>query len=717
MKPRNIGLVATLAATLLVNSVQGAGMLIADGGLGGVLEIKEHTVEAMINNGIAVTTVTQVFHNTEQRQVEALYTFPVPKGASVSNFSMWINGKEMVGEVLEKKRAREIYNSYKAKRQDPGLLEQVDYKRFEMRIFPINAKADQKVQITYCQELDFDHNWASYVYPLSTVTRKELNADFAEQFSFNIDVESSIPIAAMECPSHEDDMAIVQHEDSYYQASLEVRDGSLAEDIVLAYELKRPKTGLDLLTSRTKGEDGYFQLTITVGDDLIDLAQDVRMMRGEKNESWIPAGMDYVFLVDISGSMNDDGKLRTASNTVGAFINALGKQDRFEVVTFNVKANTLFNDLRKAGKTARTAATNHLDSQRARGGTVLAPALRAAYGYRESARQLNVVIISDGMTEQKERSQLLKIIEDRPLLTKVFCVGIGNEVNRSLLEQLANDTGGLAAFVSHSDNFDRQARAFRRKLTRPAATAVAIDFADVEVYDVTPRVLPDLYHGSPIRVYGRYRSSGDVNVTLDAAIEGRPISAKTPFIFPTRDDNNPEIERMWAWHTLDTLQKQGDRAGSRDGVVDEIIRLGEGHSIATEYTSFLVLENDGEYKRWKIARHNALRVDRDRAAQAEVIARFKNIRDQAVPNLGPGFSDVEPVNINRRAPQVTQATAPIQVQTESANRQRQSRNIQLPSLPSLGGGSGPVGLLFVPAAMLLAYIKRRKEENEMTAEA
>src|ERR1044071_8600113 len=95
---RNLGgLLAALAigATNLPTPTQAAGLLIADGGLGGVLEIKEHDVQVTINNGVAVTKVTQIFHNTEKRQVEALYTFPVPKAASVANFSMWINGKEM----------------------------------------------------------------------------------------------------------------------------------------------------------------------------------------------------------------------------------------------------------------------------------------------------------------------------------------------------------------------------------------------------------------------------------------------------------------------------------------------------------------------------------------------------------------------------------------------------------------------------------------------
>ena len=121
--------------------------------------------------------------NTENRMVEALYTFPVPKGASVSNFSMWIGGKEMIGEVVEKERAREIYESYKQTRRDPGLLEQVDYKRFEMRIFPIPAGAEQRVKLTYYQELDTDHDWATYVYPLATVSRPGIDQTDARDTS------------------------------------------------------------------------------------------------------------------------------------------------------------------------------------------------------------------------------------------------------------------------------------------------------------------------------------------------------------------------------------------------------------------------------------------------------------------------------------------------------------------------------------------------------
>ena len=324
--------VAVWIAVLAPASARAAGLLIADGGWGGVLETREHDVRVTINNGVAVTRVTQVFHNTESRQVEALYTFPVPKGASVANFSMWINGKEVVGEVLEKKRARQIYDSYKQTRRDPGLLEQVDFRTFEMRIFPIGPGADQKVQITYYQELDVDHEWATYVYPLATVTRKDVDARVTGTFAFALDAKSAVPITALESPSHGDAIVVARHSDSYYQASLESPGESLAKDIVLACHFSRPHTGFDLITSKHENEDGYFCLSLTAGEDLA------------KTED----GMDYVFVLDVSGSMAEDGKLLLSKDSLGAFVQALGDQDRFEVMTFNVQPYLAFKRLRPA---------------------------------------------------------------------------------------------------------------------------------------------------------------------------------------------------------------------------------------------------------------------------------------------------------------------------------------------------------------------------------
>src|SRR6185503_12311190 len=137
---------------------------------------------------------------------------------------------------------------------------------------------------------------------------------------------------------------------------------------------------------KEKGEDGYFLLTLSAGKDL------------EEREK----GMDYVFVLDVSGSMAQDGKLGISRESLDAFIENLDREDRFELMAFNVSATALFDKLDEVTPASQAKAREFLASQQARGGTVLRPAIRAAYRYRDADRALNVVILSDGLTEQKE---------------------------------------------------------------------------------------------------------------------------------------------------------------------------------------------------------------------------------------------------------------------------------------------------------------------------
>ncbi len=680
-----------------VDSAQAAGLLVADGGFGGTLEIIEHDVQVTVNNGIAVTQVNQVFLNRENRQVEALYTFPVPKGASVSNFSMWIDGREMIGEVLEKKRAREIYNSYKQQRRDPGLLEQTNYKTFEMRIFPIAPNAEQRVRITYYQELDFDHDWATYVYPLATTTRSQIDNRVSGRFSVSANIRSAVPISAMQSPSHGEAFVMVSHTGNYHEASLENRDGDLARDVVLAFQVTRPVTGMDLLTSKPDGEDGYFTLTLTAGQEL------------EK----IQTGADYVFILDISGSMATDGKLNTSVNSLEAFIQSLGPDDRFEVITFNKRPYTLFNQLMDAEQENIARAITFLDSQEARGGTSLQPAMATAYKYGNSDRPMNTVILSDGMTEQDERRVLMEMIRSRPANIRVFCIGVGNEINRSLLRQMAEDAGGLAAFISRQDDFDRQAKAFRRKLMHPVAENLQINISGIDVYDIEPEKLPNLYHGMPVRMYGRYRGGGEAKVQITAEVNGRQVETAAEMSFPGQNDDNPEIERMWAWHRMEKLQRMHEMQ-SNPSLVDEIVRLGEGYSITSEFTSFLVLENDAEYKRWKIERRNASRIERDRSAQQRVRQELEALRTKAMSEIGPvengGPVQAKPAPVVAQAPRRTVPQAPPQP-SSLPSQPEPSRGFDMPRF-SGGGAMDPVSALIGVALGGGALFGRRKKNEK-----
>jgi len=676
-----------VAAAVIIGSVAGvssrasaAGLLIADGGLGGALEIEEHSVEVTIENGIAVTEVTQIFCNLENRQVEALYTFPVPRGASVSNFSMWIGGKEMVGEVVEKKRAREIYDSYKARRVDPGLLEQADFRSFEMRIFPIGPRAEQKVQVTYYQELDPDDDWVTYVYPLATATRPEAASRTRGKFALSARLRSSVPIAKVESPSHRDDFAVALRNESFAEASLETSGGDLTRDVVLAYRLSKPVTGADIVVSKPSGEDGYFCLVLTPGEEL---------PAREK-------GMDFVFVLDVSGSMDREGKLDLSRSSVDAFVRELEPEDRLELIAFNISPSTFFGELVPPTVQNIAQAAGFLALQQARGGTSLAPAIRTAFKYAAPGRPLNVVVLSDGLTEGQDLGDLIELMASRPEGARVFAIGIGNDVNRKNLEDAAAKAGGLAAFVSRGDDMTRQAKAFRRKLARAAIENVTVDIEGVKTYDIEPARPVNFFHGVPARVYGRFDGGGGpAKVRLRGGSREAPFEKTFEVDFPRKGETRPEIERMWAWRRVDRLKK----ADAGPAVIEEIVELGERFSIVTEHTSFLVLENDGEYRRWKIERRNVDRTSRDREARRERIARLEKMRASSLDGLGPVSADApvpgpltstQPLAAADRAQPVQPAPSPDRGPS--------------PSFPG-GGGSGPVGPLFVAVSAWLCLRK------------
>src|SRR5205823_10333325 len=113
------------------------------------LAMLSHQVQISIDDQVAVTRVEQTFRNHTDRQLEATYVFPVPKGASVRKFSMWVDGKEVPGELVEAQKAKQIYTSIVQRTLDPGLLEYMGSNLLKLSVFPVPPRGDQKITLSY----------------------------------------------------------------------------------------------------------------------------------------------------------------------------------------------------------------------------------------------------------------------------------------------------------------------------------------------------------------------------------------------------------------------------------------------------------------------------------------------------------------------------------------------------------------------------------------
>jgi Ca-activated chloride channel family protein len=189
------------------------------------------------------------------------------------------------------------------------------------------------------------------------------------------------------------------------------------------------------------------------------------------------------------------------------------------------------------------------------------------------------------------------------------------------------------------NDFKRQSQAFRRKLMRPVATNVRILFDGVETYDAMPGELPDLFYGAPLRMIGRYKQGGPTRVTVSGEVMGRPFEQTVEIPLPKSNDENPEIERMWAYCRVQQLMNELRENGNNADKEKEIVRLCEGYSIVSEYASFIVLENDAEYQRWSIQRRNATRVGRDDTARRRLQVELERLREQSLAAIGPNKTE------------------------------------------------------------------------------
>src|SRR4029077_3540793 len=150
-----------------------------------------HDVKINIEDQVAVTHVTQTFKNHTSRPLEATYVFPVPKGASVKKFTMWVDGKEVPGELVEADKARQIYTDIVRRTQDPGLLEYMGNNLLKVRVFPVPANGEQKLALSYTSVASSDAGLVEYVYPLKSDAKAVRTLD---RFTIDATIKAQQPI-------------------------------------------------------------------------------------------------------------------------------------------------------------------------------------------------------------------------------------------------------------------------------------------------------------------------------------------------------------------------------------------------------------------------------------------------------------------------------------------------------------------------------------------
>jgi Ca-activated chloride channel homolog len=548
-----------------------------DSASGGYAEIVDHRVKVVLNNGFARTEVTQVFHNGSGSAIDAIYEFPIPEHAALSEMKIVIGDRVMNGTVLPRDQAQKIYDEQNSAGNQAGLATKDGHQNFRFQVANIPADSDAEMSFAYYEPLSIDESVGRYLYPLqdggTSSTPWDGNQNVTGTFSFELELKSTMPIAELGMPGLSP--MIQKLGDGHFRVSLEAAPGSLGKDLVLNYRFPsdQPRQ-IELESYRpSSGGTGTFMMVLTPGTDLQP----------------ITGGTNYVFVLDVSGSM--DSKLDTVIDAVVEALAKLGPKDRFRVVTFSDGTSDISGGWLEATPANIANVSANVQALMLEGGTNLYGGLMEGLAGLDSDRVVSAILVTDaetneGIVEPVAFDQLMRQNDIR-----VYGMLMGNNANWPLMQILTEASGGFYAQVSNQDDIATQVGLAFDKATHETLHDVKLEVTGDAVSDTTDFRLTKIYQGQQLVLFGRYAQPGFAQLNLHARASGKPISISQSGYLPDADEQSPELQQLWALDMVHAIEREHLLGMISDAEAkSRITELGVDYQLVTDYTAMIVVD-------------------------------------------------------------------------------------------------------------------------------
>jgi Ca-activated chloride channel family protein len=544
--------------------------------------MKETRVTATLNGVIASVKVRQRYRNEGTVPINAKYVFPGSTRAAVNGMVMRIGSRRITAQIREKEEALKIFEAAKSAGQTASLLAQKRPNVFSMDVANIGVGEDVEVELEYTEFLTPTDGVYEFVYPGvvgpryggdATHSREEvtwvgnpyLEEGKPDTTRFDIAVDMTSPLAIQEVQSKTHRLFSTWKGQKIVQITLdEPRETAGNRDFILQYRLQGEQIVSGLTRFRVGGES-YFML---------QAEPPARVTAAE-----LPL-RDYVFIVDVSGSMSGF-PLDTAHSLIAKLLSHLTVQDRFNILFFAGGSSVLSPHSLPVTPQNISLAEEMLGRLSGGGGTELLPALEQALAMpvKEGVSR-SLVLVTDGYISAEDAA--FRLVDDHLSDSNLYVFGIGSSVNRFLVEGLAKVGRAEAFVVTDEADAQREAERFRRYVSAPVLTDISVTGRNLEIFDMEPRTQPDLLADRPVLVIGKYRKA-----KWNAAIELSGVSGtgKQQWVFEL--DGSPKdrnLPLLWARKRLERLYVFPNAAvDSRE----EIRAIGLKYSLLTSATSFV----------------------------------------------------------------------------------------------------------------------------------
>jgi Ca-activated chloride channel family protein len=575
-----------------------------DGNIGGECPLKHTDVNAEISGHLARVTLTQEFHNPLQEKIEAVYVFPLPQNAAVDDMTMIVGDRTVKGRIKRREEARAVYEAAREAGHVASLLDQERPNIFTQSVANITPGATVKVTISYVENLIYEDGSYQFVFPMVVGPRYIPGAPVGKQGGGWAPDTSQVPDASRITPKvalpatragHDISLSVTLDagvsidslKSATHDADVERPDGRRAvvhlknrvtipnKDFILKFDVAGRKIEDAILTHR--GQQGGFFTMILQPPERVT-AIDV-------------APKELVFVLDTSGSMQGF-PIEKAKETMKLALDGLYPRDTFNLITFSGDTHILFPEPVPVTEENLRQAQEFLTSRRGSGGTEMMKAIRAALDPSDQQHHIRIVcFMTDGYVGND--FEIIGEIQKHPN-ARVFSFGIGNSVNRFLLDNMAKHGRGEVEYVTLQDDGSAAAKRFHERVRNPLLTDISIDWGGLPVADVYPQRIPDLFGAKPVVLSGRYTAGARGSIRLRGNLAGQEFIREIPVDLPESQPQHNVLSTLWARARIDDLMSKdfnGMQYGNMaDEVREAITQLGLEYRLMTQFTSFVAVE-------------------------------------------------------------------------------------------------------------------------------
>ncbi len=557
---------------------------------GNRMPLKNTKVDAHIAGVIADVFVTQHYRNEGETPIEARYVFPGSTRAAVYAMKIKIGERRVIAEIHEKKKARNQYETAKREGKTAALLEQHRPNVFQMNVANIMPGEDVWVELKYTELLSPTDGEYQFVFP-TVVGPRYVGAgqqdgrapetwtaspflpegvESAAGFELNVNLAAPMKIQDIRSATHRIERTWISEKEE--RVVLERGKNVANRDFILNYRLSGDTIQSGILMSKNDGGENYF----------VALAEPPR--RNGKDDI-VPR--DYVFVVDVSGSMRGF-PLNTAKTLLRELIGGLRTTDTFNVLLFSGDNRMLSPQSLPATAENIESALRIIDEEGGGGGTELIPALKTALAQpADERRSRSFIVVTDGYVSVEREAYAL--VRKNLSRANLFAFGIGGAVNRELIEGLARAGQGEPFIVTDAAAAKKEAGRLRTMIEAPLLMHLRYRFDGLDAYDIEPQALPDVFAQRPVILFGKWRGPARGKLMLDGETAAGTYHAGLEITEDLPRSENAALGQLWARHRIANLSDQEKLEGN-EAYAEEITKLGLRYSLLTQYTSFVAID-------------------------------------------------------------------------------------------------------------------------------